>query len=191
LVALVEEPIFGERGRDMRVFRSPELHVRVAAFVVLVIVGLVVLGGLSAIVLPAGYADQQSWTACDLPSTTTALDRLARGSVRDLLVYLPLYVAFCLGVVAATSRGQRGRCWDRAAIGAIGAAAVADVLETLLFRATVLRLGNGESCSSVTSMSYFTVVMTWLKWTSVGAFVVVVGIRVLLPDHERSPVAPG
>jgi|SoiMethySBSTD1v2_1073268.scaffolds.fasta_scaffold132732_4 hypothetical protein len=175
----------------MRAFRSPELHVRVTAFVVLVIVGLVVLVGLSAIVLPAGYAERQSWTACDLPSTTTALDRLARGSVRDLLVYIPLYVAFCLGVVAVTSRGRRGRSWDRAAIGAIGAAAVADVIETLLFRATVLRLRDGESCSSVTSISDITVVMSWLKWISVGAFVVVVGIRVLLPADERSPLAAG
>ncbi len=138
-------------------FRSPSWVVRAACLTGLVAAsGAVLTVAADAVGLPKGYNKAQTAGAAALAAPQDWAV-LRRGTARDIGLYVPLYLAYGLAVMGIVSPAPRRpeaapHWWSRlprtspALTAAMVGIALADVGETVLFRASLTRLlaGGGE-----------------------------------------------
>ena len=171
---------------------SPELWTRVASLAVLLVVAVLALGLFGRLSgFPSGYNDAQSTVACSLPKDVDALRDLRHGAMRDLLVFIPLYVVLAFGVVVVTTRKKpRQLVFSDALAGvAVLMLGLADLIETLRFRHALSRLLANAACESLKSYTEVTAKFTCIKLALFGVVLILVVTRVLVPlkESERKP----
>ncbi|MEO5900820.1 MAG: SGNH/GDSL hydrolase family protein [Ilumatobacteraceae bacterium] len=195
------------------IFRSTAGAARIVGLALVISSTLVVTLGASRLVgLPSGYGAAQSSSATDLAGRSTrALTRLTNGTLRDLCLYIPLYLVFVLGLVVVVSpatatavRARTWRLWRRGAIrgwlhltwvtsisvASITAAAVFDVAETLLFRHSLTEVSGGASAAAISTTVDLTTVMTIAKWAAVVVCAVSLIVNVLFVDATEEGLRP-
>lgn|GEM_PF-5282001 len=177
-------------ARIRRGFRSRRFGVRAAWLggTLAVGVGVVVLAGVLSH-LPNGYDKAQSKNA-DWLNRHGHLPTLKAATLRDIFVFVPIYLLFGLAVIhlarpARPGRGPGGRWWRRfsvpqwALLGALVGGGVADWAETGLFRMSLTRLIASSGTRDVTTLTTVTARFTFLKWTLLGLSLVLLSVNVL------------
>ncbi len=134
---------------------------RLAAAGALLVVLLVVLAGLGLVIgFPDGYASAQSSAARDLAARDDWRD-LRRGATLDIVVFVPAYVA---GAVVVARLVTAARKQLVVAIAPLGLGAIADLVETLLFRRSLSRLIGGATADDIEALANATRVATVFKY---------------------------
>jgi hypothetical protein len=163
-----------------------------------IVLAFLVTAGLAAISdMPSGYGAAQSRDQTWLDAHAGQWSLLRQGTTRDLVRFIPGYLVFgvvLIGAVALTRRGgepglNSGRVRGPALIAlcllVIGA--IADVLETLLFRHSLTRLIVSSGRADVGTSTSITLVMTVVKWTAlVGFFLTLVAMILRQPAPRHS-----
>ena len=175
---------------------SRRLMVRFAALVALLLATAIVLwvgGKLSG--LPAGYGNTQNDSASQLLQRSAGeWSTLRRGSAKDLLIFIPIYVLWGLGVTAlirATPR-RTWQGWARVVLspvtlaGAVIALAVADVTETVLFRASLTRLIDTNGGAEIDGLTDATQAFFWLKFAAAPTALGLLAVQVLAPPRRTN-----
>jgi hypothetical protein len=144
--------------------------------------------------LDAGYGSAQSRSSAWLMTRPHEWVSWIDGTTRDIALYIPLYVVLFVIVIMLTSRIGPARRWSRRWEGGVlsdGAAAlvvvgmaVADLVETALFRHTLIRLQAGDAASTLSGWTTVTSGFTAAKTAFGVAFAALVVVRVL-----RTPAA--
>ena len=169
--------------------------VRCIALLGVVLITLAWTGILAVIAdIPAGYGAAQSRDGTWLKAHADQWSRFRVGTSRDLLRYIPGYLAFGLvligAVVTVRRRGASGLIvrHDRLpaviAVGALVVGALADVVETWLFRRTLTRLLDSSGAVDVATLTSVTRVMTVVKWAGLAASYLAIALLVLLPPEQ-------
>jgi hypothetical protein len=162
-----------------------------------VLITLAWTGILAAIAdIPVGYGAAQSRDETWLKAHADRWSRFRVGTSHDLLRYIPGYLAFGLvliGVVTIVRRqGASGLTAGRdrlpavIAVGALIIGAIADVVETVLFRRSLTRLLDTSGAVNVTTLTSITRVMTVVKWAGLAASYLALTVMVLLPPEGAS-----
>jgi hypothetical protein len=157
-----------------------------------VTVGVVVLFAGRVSDLPPGYAWKQFESASKLVQRGDEWRALQRGAVRDLFVFVPIYLVWGLaaaamvGAAAPTDAGVNARpWWSRVArsrwtlAGAVVFMALADAIETALFHTSLTRLIETEGAGSIDSLVAVTQVFSRLKGLGFVAAVALLFFQVL------------
>ena len=171
---------------------SPKLWVRglaVAAVVLLTLAWTGILALLSD--LPTGYGAAQSRNEKWLKDHASSWSQFRHGATNDLLRYIPGYLVFGVLLIGAVAWARRGRApglssrHDRVpvftALALLVIGAVADIVETLLFRQSLTRLIATSGSADVETLTSITWVMTAVKWTALAAFFVALVAVILRP----------
>lgn len=174
---------------------SPKLWVRgiaVAGVVLLTLAWTGILALLSD--LPRGYGAAQSRNEKWLNGHAPLWSQFRHGTTNDLLRYVPGYLVFGVLLIVAVALARRGgepglsSRHDRTpvliALAALIIGAVADVVETLLFRQSLTRLIATSGNADVATLTSITWVMTAVKWTALAAFFVVLVVMILRPPPD-------
>lgn len=160
-------------------FRSRRWPVRAACLVGLLAVSGVVLRLAARIVgLPPGYNNAQTASARSL----AAMDHwpaLRRGTAKDILLFVPIYVIYGLAVMGVVSPDRRRLRMSSLLVTTMLGVGIADLAETLLFRRSLTRLIGGASASRIEGLTRATRAMTGLKLAFALATVVALAVRVL------------
>lgn len=175
---------------------SSKAWVRCMALLGVVLITLAWTGILAAIAdIPVGYGAAQSRDATWLQAHADQWSRFRVGTSRDLLRYIPGYLAFGLvliGVVAIVRRqgasgltAERDRLPALIAVGALVIGAIADVVETVLFRRSLTKLLDASGAVDVTTLTSVTRVMTVVKWAGLAASYIALAALMLLPPEPR------
>ena len=183
---------------------SSKLWVRGLAVLGVVLLTLAWTGALALLSdIPSGYGAAQSRDQPWLKAHAALWSLLRQGTTRDLLRFIPGYLVFgvllvgCVGLARRggepgfSSRDDRGPVL--VALAALVIGAVADVVETLLFRHSLTRLIATSGNADVATFTSITWVMTAVKWTALSAFfvaLVVVMLRPPRPDQLAQFAAP-
>jgi hypothetical protein len=169
--------------------------VRCIALIGVVLITLAWTGILAAIAdIPVGYGAAQSRDETWLKAHADQWSRFRVGTSRDLLRYIPGYLAFGLvligAVVIVRRQGASGLTarHDRVpaviAVGALVIGAIADVVETLLFRRSLTQLLDTSGAVDVATLTSVTRVMTVVKWAGLAASYLALAVLVLLPPEQ-------
>jgi hypothetical protein len=178
-------------------FRSRSRLVRALCLAAaLVVVGVVVTIAGNAIGLPNGYGSAQSNSATSLARRSAEWAAFRRGTRDDIALYIPLYLIVGLSTIAVVSprpagvptTSQRRRLI--APPGVIWLAmfgmGVADLAETLLFRASLGRLIGGATAADIDTLARTTRVLTGLKFVSLAVSLLLLVWHVVI----REPAQP-
>ncbi len=134
---------------------------RLLATLALVTVLVAALGWFArAIGLPAGYARAQSLGAYELIERNDWAE-LRRGATRDIALFIPAYVVLAAAVTGLAVASTAARL---SIGGAVAGGAVADLVETLLFRRSLTRLLAGGDLEDIERLTQVTQVATMLKF---------------------------
>ena len=141
--------------------------------------------------LPTGYGAAQSRNENWLKDHALLWSRFRQGTTNDLVRYVPGYLVFGVLLIGAVALARRGRepglssRHDRIpvliALALLIIGAVADVVETLLFRHSLTRLIATSGSADVATLTSITWVMTAVKFTALAAFFVVLVVVILRP----------
>ncbi len=139
--------------------------------------------------LPSGYGAAQSRNQKWLKDHAALWSLLRQATTRDLLRYVPGYVVFGVLLIAGVALARRGggtgvsSRHDRRlvviALALLVIGALADVIETLLFRQSLTRLINTSGLADVETLTSITWVMTAMKWTALSGFFVTLVVLTL------------
>ena len=176
---------------------SPKAWVRCIALLGVVLITLAWTGILAAIAdIPKGYGAAQSRDETWLTAHADQWSRFRLGTSHDLLRYIPGYLVFGLiliGALAIVRRqgasgltARRDRLPAVIAVGALVIGAIADVVETVLFRRSLTQLLDTSGAVDVTTLTSVTRVMTVIKWTGLAASYLALSVLVLLPPESAS-----
>ena len=169
--------------------------VRCIALLGVVLVTLAWTGILAAIAdIPMGYGAAQSRDETWLKAHADQWSRFRVGTSHDLLRYIPGYLAFGLVLIGAVVIVRRrvasgfttrhDRLPAVIAVGALIIGAIADVVETVLFRRSLTQLLDTSGAVDVTTLTSVTRVMTVLKWAGLAASYLALAVLVLLPPEQ-------
>lgn len=169
---------------------SSKLWVRGLAVLGVVLLTLAWTGVLALLSdIPSGYGAAQSRDQPWLKAHAALWPLLSQGTTRDLLRFIPGYLVFgallIYGVALARRGGEPGLSspHDRGlvliALALLVIGAVADVVETLLFRHSLTRLIDTSGGADVATLTSTTWVMTAVKWTALSAFFVALVVMIL------------
>ncbi len=181
-----------------KVLRSPHWWVRLMGLIGLLLATALVMDFAGRVShLSYGYGKTQDDSASQLALLTQErLIELRAATIRDIFRYVPFYLVSGLalaGMVAATRSADEADArhwWGRLAKAprtiaiAVVAAAVADVIETVLFRTSLTRLIDGGGEDSVELLTRITAPFTRFKFAALGAGLVLLCYQVL-----RSPTS--
>lgn len=170
---------------------SSKLWVRCVAAVGAVLLTLAWTGILALIAdIPTGYGAAQSRDEPWLAAHPADWSRFRVGTSRDLFRYIPGYFVFGFLLICATVIARRpdGHRWagrrDRLPVLIAAAAlligALADVVETVLFRRSLTRL-LGAPAADVSTLTSITAAMTVVKWVGLAASYLTLIVLMLLP----------
>lgn len=123
----------------------------------------------AAVGFPPGYNGAQSASAGWLADRPARWAGWRDAATRDLVVFVPAYVAVGVAVLAWA---MPTRAWRARSIAALAAAGLADVVETVLFRGTLDRLLAGSAAADLATRTRVTQAATVVKY---GSFVLVAG----------------
>lgn len=142
---------------------------RIGPAVFTVLGGALILTGVSRILgFPSGYASAQSSTAGELAARSD-WSALRRATSRDLFVFIPAYLLVGVG---ATWWLIRERLHRQVIAGLLALGAVADVVETALFRGSLSELIDGATASEIVTSTSITRVASTIKLLALGLAVV-------------------
>lgn len=141
---------------------------RLLAALALLVLMLLVLGAAAlAIGLGDGYGNAQAWRAAKLAEQTPErLRTFRRQAMRDIVLYVPIYLVAGVAYAALVVKGRRRQ---PIVLGLLAAGGVADWIETVLFRRSLTRLIEGASIDAVDRGTQITAVFTGLKLASLLA----------------------
>jgi hypothetical protein len=176
---------------------SPKLWVRAIAAGGLVLLTLAWTGILALLSdLPKGYGAAQSRNERWLKDHAFLWSQFRHGTTNDLLRYVPGYLVFGVLLIGAVAWARRGgeegfssrhdRVPAFAALALLVIGAVADVVETLLFRQSLTRLIATSGSADVATLTSITWAMTAVKWTALAAFFVVLVVMILRPPAPNT-----
>lgn len=173
---------------------SRRLWVRALAAAAVVLVILAWTGILAVIAdIPSGYGAAQSRDERWLKAHSQDWSRFRLGTSRDLTRYIPGYLVFglaLLAVVVLVRRAATVERRDRIAAAVVAATlivgALADVIETLLFRHSLSRLLATAGKARIAGITSVTAAMTAVKFIGLAGFVVTLIAFVLLPERQQS-----
>lgn len=177
-------------------FRSPSRIVRALCLAgALIVAAIVVSIAGRTIAMPTGYGVAQSYPASRLVLRSAEWRTYRRGTVKDIALYIPMYELVGLTVIALVSpaRVEPSGSWQRLIppprttyVTMVGMG-IADLAETLLFRASLTRLIGGATAADITTLTRTTQVMTTLKWASLAVTLgLLVGNVVVRQPSPRS-----
>jgi hypothetical protein len=174
-----------------KILASSRLWVRCVAAVGVVLLSLAWTGLLAAIAdIPSGYGAAQSRDQIWLEEHSTDWSIFKLGTSRDLSRYIPGYLIFgvlLIVVIVAARRPEaaiaaRGdRVPALIALGTLLVGAVADVVETLLFRRSLTRLLATGGSTDISNLTSLTATMTVIKWVGLAASYVTLIVLIVLP----------
>lgn len=147
---------------------------RLAATCALVLVLVVALTAVGrAIGMPDGYGAAQSLRAPDLALRDDWND-LRRGATLDIFVIVPAYVVGGIGLAWLVAAATVKRV---VLLAPLGIGAIADLVETLLFRRSLSRLIGGATAGDIETLANATRIATVFKFggillSAVGLFVI-------------------
>lgn len=167
---------------------STKLWVRAGAAAGLVLLILAWTGILAALAdIPSGYGAAQSRDEAWLKAHPSDWARFRLGTSRDLFRYIPGYFIFGVVLLASVAIARRATTdrRDRMVTLVVGAlllvGAVADVIETLLFRHSLNRLLATAGAAHISTVTSVTAAMTATKFVGLAGFVVALVGYVLMP----------
>jgi hypothetical protein len=141
---------------------------RLLAALALLALTLLVLGSAAlAVGLGDGYGNAQAWRAAKLAEQAPErLRTFRRQALRDIVLYVPIYLAAGVGYAALVVKGRRRR---QIVLSLLAVGGVADLIETVLFRRTLTRLLDGASIGAVDRGTQITALFTGLKFAGLLA----------------------
>lgn len=164
-----------------------------------VIVGaIIVLRGAAWLIdLSHGYGPAQNDSAADLKARAPELwNRFYEMAWRDIVVYVPLYIAFGIVVILATRSSRPDgrhfilkRSWLLAMLALLTAGA-ADFVETLLFQGSLRRLRQAGEDANIDGIASATGAFTTAKGIAGIAALVFVVVMILWRPKKVSSHAP-
>lgn len=166
-------------------FSDPSVVKRGSAVAALLAGSAAVLGASArAARFPAGYNGAQSAPASRLAARPDRWADWRGGATRDLAVFVPAYVGFGTAALAWAVPGGRVRTL---ALSSLAGAGAADVVETVLFRGTLDRLGDGAAVGDLAARTAVTRAFTAVKLAGVG----LVGVALALVVAGRAGARRG
>lgn len=158
---------------------------RLLGVLALLLLVLLVLGAWAlGIGLGDGYGGAQSWRAARLAELADdRLRTLRRLALRDLALYIPAYLVVGAVVAVLVVRAARRQA---IVLALLVAGALADLVETLLFRRSLTRLLAGAAPELVDRTTKITAVFTGVKWVALVAALALVVLFATLGERAAS-----
>ena len=152
--------------------------------VVLLLATAGVLQGVARVAgLPDGYNAAQSKDAAWLSRHPDRWAEWRDGATRDLLIFIPAFATFGLVALMWAMPTRSLRVWSCAFLAGV---ATSDVIETLLFRGSLDRFGDGVPTADLAARTTVTQVASGGKYLFLGLVGVTLG-AVVLTGGRRNP----
>jgi hypothetical protein len=159
---------------------------RVAATGALLGVLLLVLGRFARLIgMPEGFGPAQSLRAADLAARDD-WSELRRGATLDIALFVPAYVASGFGVASLVTSSKPQRAL---VLAPLGLGALADLVETWLFRRSLGRLIDGATADDIEALANATRAATAVKYG--GILVSAIGLVAIAARGRPRPRTTG